>query len=264
MRNCFISEYILRTTGKTRSAKQVGSRLQQIRESCRDEKLLRLLSPIRQPTHTAAFVSTNGFCSPSDSSSNPPSTNISFIRHTVVHINILPEGATGSETNQIWMEDEVSARPPRCLSSINPTVAFTASSLIEAESRFAVYAAGRLVHSETTQLVLAASRQTPGFIYSTPLVPKYWQVISRSCDPTRFTLHQKVFKSVDSESVLIFSGTYTLRYPAESFPVLPPPVDIHNSEIDPLVSDAPTRQFQGDRYPLYFPRSGDPPATYFP
>jgi len=34
MRNRFISEYIQRTTGKHRTAKQVGSRLQQLRDTC--------------------------------------------------------------------------------------------------------------------------------------------------------------------------------------------------------------------------------------
>lgn len=33
MRNQFISEFIFRTTGKRRSAKQVGSRLQQLRDT---------------------------------------------------------------------------------------------------------------------------------------------------------------------------------------------------------------------------------------
>ncbi|KIM49899.1 hypothetical protein M413DRAFT_53230, partial [Hebeloma cylindrosporum] len=33
-RNCEIAEYILRETGQTRSAKQVGSRLQQIAQTC--------------------------------------------------------------------------------------------------------------------------------------------------------------------------------------------------------------------------------------
>ncbi|KAF5360062.1 hypothetical protein D9758_007544 [Tetrapyrgos nigripes] len=45
MRNRFISEYILRTTGKYRTAKQVGSRLQQLRNAPSKE-LQSLLSPV--------------------------------------------------------------------------------------------------------------------------------------------------------------------------------------------------------------------------
>ncbi|KAF8826197.1 hypothetical protein HHX47_DHR6000476 [Lentinula edodes] len=43
-RNCWISKYIKRRTGHDRSPKQVGSRLQQLRDSCRDERILQLLS----------------------------------------------------------------------------------------------------------------------------------------------------------------------------------------------------------------------------
>lgn len=37
MRNRFISDYIYEETGKRRTAKQVGSRLQQLRETCKQE-----------------------------------------------------------------------------------------------------------------------------------------------------------------------------------------------------------------------------------
>ncbi|KAJ6540840.1 hypothetical protein DFH09DRAFT_1041730, partial [Mycena vulgaris] len=43
-RNRFISDYIFEKTGKRRSAKQVGNRLQQLRESCGGKKLLRRLA----------------------------------------------------------------------------------------------------------------------------------------------------------------------------------------------------------------------------
>ncbi|KAK0203174.1 hypothetical protein DFS33DRAFT_965440 [Desarmillaria ectypa] len=43
-RNIFISNEILRKTGKRRTAKQVGSRLQQLRDTCEDERVLELLT----------------------------------------------------------------------------------------------------------------------------------------------------------------------------------------------------------------------------
>ncbi|KAG7093404.1 hypothetical protein E1B28_007086 [Marasmius oreades] len=43
-RNRWIAEYIFRTTGQQRTAKQVGSRLQQLTNTCKDERILRLLS----------------------------------------------------------------------------------------------------------------------------------------------------------------------------------------------------------------------------
>ncbi|TFK39519.1 hypothetical protein BDQ12DRAFT_722372 [Crucibulum laeve] len=42
-RNRYISDYILEATGKRRTAKQVGSRLQQLRDTCTDERVAKLL-----------------------------------------------------------------------------------------------------------------------------------------------------------------------------------------------------------------------------
>ncbi|KAJ8515816.1 hypothetical protein ONZ45_g6807 [Pleurotus djamor] len=50
MRNRYISDYIFRVTGKRRTAKQVGSRLQQLRDTCGGKRLLALLSPCRRDT----------------------------------------------------------------------------------------------------------------------------------------------------------------------------------------------------------------------
>ncbi|KAF8623396.1 hypothetical protein AX17_007434 [Amanita inopinata Kibby_2008] len=49
MRNRFISDYIYRKTGKRRTAKQVGSRLQQLRDTCSGKELLALISPYPRP-----------------------------------------------------------------------------------------------------------------------------------------------------------------------------------------------------------------------
>ena len=40
MRNKFISDYILQVTGKHRTPKQVGSRLQQLRDTCEGKRSL--------------------------------------------------------------------------------------------------------------------------------------------------------------------------------------------------------------------------------
>lgn len=45
MRNRFISDYIWQKTGKRRSAKQVGSRIQQLRDTCAGKRLSKLLDP---------------------------------------------------------------------------------------------------------------------------------------------------------------------------------------------------------------------------
>jgi transcriptional enhancer factor len=59
-RNRFISDYIFQKTGKRRSAKQVGSRLQQLRESCGGKKRALPLDPIRQyPDPFPSFSATS-------------------------------------------------------------------------------------------------------------------------------------------------------------------------------------------------------------
>ncbi|KAF9525005.1 hypothetical protein CPB83DRAFT_860393 [Crepidotus variabilis] len=58
MRNRFISDWIYEKTGKRRTAKQVGSRLQQLRDTCGGKKLLKLLSPIRPPIRPSSLSPT--------------------------------------------------------------------------------------------------------------------------------------------------------------------------------------------------------------
>ncbi|KAK0212092.1 hypothetical protein DFS33DRAFT_1248263 [Desarmillaria ectypa] len=74
MRNRFISEYIFRKTGRRRTAKQVGSRLQQLRETCTGKRLtpckspadhlasqvMDLLSPCRRPVSSSLIHSQYG------------------------------------------------------------------------------------------------------------------------------------------------------------------------------------------------------------
>ncbi|KAF9481159.1 hypothetical protein BDN70DRAFT_876623 [Pholiota conissans] len=55
MRNRFISDWIFEKTGKRRTAKQVGARLQQLRDTCGGKRLLTLLSPNRRPNRTPSL-----------------------------------------------------------------------------------------------------------------------------------------------------------------------------------------------------------------
>ncbi|KAH6913376.1 hypothetical protein BKA70DRAFT_720602 [Coprinopsis sp. MPI-PUGE-AT-0042] len=52
MRNRFVSDYILEKTGKTRTAQQVGSRLQQLRDMCEDSRLSSLLGGFWQRSNS--------------------------------------------------------------------------------------------------------------------------------------------------------------------------------------------------------------------
>ncbi|KAJ4479746.1 hypothetical protein C8J55DRAFT_76735 [Lentinula edodes] len=82
-RNCWISKYIKRRTGHDRSPKQVGSRLQQLRDSCRDERILQLLSRKQYDDNddndsvTSCSTSLDSFGStpPSESTGSPHSSS---------------------------------------------------------------------------------------------------------------------------------------------------------------------------------------------
>ncbi|KAG6820203.1 hypothetical protein H0H93_004053 [Arthromyces matolae] len=77
-RNRFISDYIKKVTGKERTPKQVGSRLQQLRDTCQEPKVLKLLSRREfpqdhlkpEPVKTALHL--NRSRSPSSGSPVPP------------------------------------------------------------------------------------------------------------------------------------------------------------------------------------------------
>ncbi|KAJ6536358.1 hypothetical protein B0H19DRAFT_1240982 [Mycena capillaripes] len=263
-RNRFISDYIFEKTGKRRSAKQVGSRLQQLRESCGGKKLLHLLSPFRQPAYSGSSAS-------SDSSGNSPVSPLfggqgfpsaSCARHMVMYIDILPEGApdaVGKASPPVSLDtgDVVHASDrPRHLGSINPTVTFMSQTPVAAQSRFTVYSEERALHAETTLLTPVEDAPVPGFLYSTTLVPEYWKLISESPDPTRFTIYQEVVR--DDNSAVVFSATYKFSYPSRQISGFPSPLDTQNSpntrpDIDSLVSAASMEhsQFHGDRFPLY-------------
>ncbi|KAJ7766993.1 hypothetical protein DFH07DRAFT_335295 [Mycena maculata] len=262
-RNRFISDYIFEKTGKRRSAKQVGSRLQQLRESCGGKKLLHLLSPFRQPAYPASSASSESSC---NSPVSPPHGERGFpgasrARHTVMYIDILPEGSAddnGVSSPSLWSdsEDTIHASDhPRRLSSINPTVTFMSQAPIVAQSRFTVYSEDLVLHAETTPLVpvVDPSVQVSDYLYSTTLIPEYWKVISESPDATRFTIYQEVVK--DDNSTLVFSATYKFSYPIRHSSGSSSLDTLNSSNTRPhagsLISAASMEHTQFHRYPLY-------------
>ncbi|KAJ6523261.1 hypothetical protein DFH09DRAFT_1190690 [Mycena vulgaris] len=221
-RNRFISDYIFDKTGKWRSAKQVGSRLQALRESCGGRKLLHLLYPFREPEYPGyADSALNSPVSPLEDSLFPSTSS----RHTIMYIDILPAGSPDeiqSTTHPSpWSDAGHVVRAsdhPRSLRSINPTVSFTSRSPIVSHSRFTVYSEELILHAETVPLQLVPQHvpDDERFLYSTPLVPRYWKVILDSPDPTRFTISQEVVQ--EGNPFIVFSATYKFSYPIRHFP----------------------------------------------
>ncbi|KAF5374697.1 hypothetical protein D9615_008929 [Tricholomella constricta] len=244
MRNRFISDYIFHRTGTRRTAKQVGSRLQQLRDTCGGKKLMKLLSPCRpvgpSRCNDFSYRSSNN-CdtdSSSDASSSPStpvdaSTNLRRLdgttppSRTVISIDILPNGISpyepstrfSSEVSE-WDRANGVVRPslhPRPFRTIDPTVTFVAPSAISAHSNFTVYSAGLVVYSETTQLNSAgrAPERTDGaLLYSTILIPGFWQKIADSPDPTQYTIIQDVIQGGQDVPSIVFSAMYKFNYPS--------------------------------------------------
>ncbi|KAJ7796088.1 hypothetical protein B0H14DRAFT_2852866 [Mycena olivaceomarginata] len=221
-RNRFISDYIFDKTGKRRSPKQVGSRLQQLRESCGGTHLINLLCPFRKPGPPSSASTDSALSSPTSPLGEAFFPSTSSSRSTVIYIDILPKGShdktNSGAPSSLWSDAGYvihASDHPRRLESINPTVSFTAPSTVVAHSRFTVYSEEIILHAETVPLVLLRD-QAPhpsGFVYSAQLIPKYWKVIVDSPDPTRFTIFQEVIKNEGSS--ILFSATYKFSYPKQ-------------------------------------------------
>ncbi|KAF9783865.1 hypothetical protein BJ322DRAFT_979200, partial [Thelephora terrestris] len=194
-RNRFISEYISKKTGKHRTPKQVGSRLQQLRDTHQGKQLLQNLSNGNFNIEDAGASSS----SPPASSEPAPQYDYQETQRTVVSIEILPEGInnysphaspsttpTSSPLSSTFPGSTFRHSQPRPISVIDPTVTFTARSTIVAHSSFTVMRDGQPIHSETADVNLLSTSVAAGvsdidciFYYTAPLVPAYWSTI---CD----------------------------------------------------------------------------------
>ncbi|TFK50796.1 hypothetical protein OE88DRAFT_1735550 [Heliocybe sulcata] len=222
MRNRFISEHIFNTTGKRRTPKQVGSRLQQLRDTRGGKQVLKLLSD-RSPPNSAAR--------PSPSSERTPEfetsiVNIPILRPSSPHASPSPMSSPASHA-------QGAARPIR---QIDNTLTFAshcplpspeedAQSPFGYVSEFVVRGAQGEVHRETTQLHLVkklpAGEEADGkekYLYSTTLVPAFWERLCASSDPTQYTITQQIVKSEKKPVTGASSPTSSsdLRLPSRS------------------------------------------------
>ncbi|KAF8205838.1 hypothetical protein K438DRAFT_1817494 [Mycena galopus ATCC 62051] len=231
-RNRFISDYIFESTGKQRSPKQVGSRLQQLRETCGGAQLQRLLCPIPKPVYPAAGGVSSAIYSSAEGFSP-------CARYTVRYIDIFPPEGSRYEIESSSYSDDGNAIHPGRLEAINTTIFFTAPSLVVANSHFTVYCGQSILHTETAPLQYVSDQvhRPSNVLYSTQLIPKYWDVMVDSQDPTRFTIFQEVFNTEDSS--LLFSAMYKFRYIKSPDIVTSQPGSSHGAGLMKGADDAP-------------------------
>jgi transcriptional enhancer factor len=148
--------------------------------------VLHLLSPFRKPASSVSSASTgSAMSSPSSPLSDGLFPSTSSSRHIVMYIDILPDGSPdrteSGRSSSPWSDngDVIRASDhPRRLQSINPTISFTSLSPLVAHSRFTVYSEDLILHAETVPLAAVVDHAPhAGLLYTTKLVPKYWQVL---------------------------------------------------------------------------------------
>lgn len=265
-RNQFISDYIYRKTGKHRSSKQIGSRLQQFKDTSEGRELIDSLSrneadSSRRYSHNESNPSpspslySKSSKSSNDNSSTYSSTGASIFSkqyrdmssskrnhlpdtRTPVYIDILPESSSSSSRSRApfsasykppqGVAAHTSSNTPRPIRDIDPTVTFVSPSTVIGKSSYIVLLDGAPIHSEDTKLECVGPYFTGScgdgpLLYSTALVPRYWETLCRSPDPTVYTIIQDVYRTPATGAptrssgrprpVPIFSATYHFRYP---------------------------------------------------
>ncbi|KZT04855.1 uncharacterized protein LAESUDRAFT_727724 [Laetiporus sulphureus 93-53] len=225
MRNKFISDYIFQRTGKRRTPKQVGSRLQQLRDTTEGKRILQLLSSRhiammqpkaeRSPEQLPSSASSSG-------SSIPPGPPCSY-----VSIDVCPDSEytyspdpSPSLTQYSHAQGQYRTQAPRPLRALDPTVTFVSRCALQhAYSAFRVvrrdmaHSSGMgngtlhgqaQVFAERTDLMLHSSSMTPArvwpsqmecsFLYRTPFVPGFWRALVECGDPTPYTIVQDIVR----------------------------------------------------------------------
>ncbi|KAH6913381.1 hypothetical protein BKA70DRAFT_720760 [Coprinopsis sp. MPI-PUGE-AT-0042] len=207
MRNRFVSDYILEKTGKTRTAQQVGSRLQQLWDTCEDSRLSSLLG---------------GFWQRSNSPALPEET---MVIHIQLEYPSERHGVLASAPQVHLKPNDMDA--PRCLHLMPlsrhwpdplpppyPTSSSTLSSFssllelvspfpLSEETTWSVYRDNAVVHQERTAIFPTSPlpNEASQRLYVCDLVPSFWPKLCDSKDPNSITIVQKVRSAREPSSL---------------------------------------------------------------
>lgn len=209
MRNRFISDYIFETTGKRRTPKQVGSRLQQLRDTCKGDKsgflhyfhltfidfspVLNLISHRSTPEPSASSQSEySQTASPSpppdqETSSTPYATRgLSPSNPLTVYVQISLGHDTWPTIAPAIHFVGNSANDPQNIhlsSSSGTSVEFLSSTALSLQSTFTVYVNGSNapMHTEVVPLTCISSpMHRSGWLYGSQILPAFWTRFSLS------------------------------------------------------------------------------------
>ncbi|KAJ4477378.1 hypothetical protein J3R30DRAFT_210634 [Lentinula aciculospora] len=269
MRNRFISDYILESTGKQRTPKQVGSRLQQLRDTCKSDKILQLISRrnIEDDLEFGESIySQSPSASPSPDNNVAQSQGTSRSRMTIwVHLQVVLERLPWSSlppiinlVNDGKVTPQVIHLAPKSsmnfsfshyalmdmglLSNLESLITFASPHMLERQCSFSVFVdgSGLPIHSEFANLTEHSHTQSSGMMYSGRLVPRFWQSLCESPAPTRFTIVQSLTPRSSSDLANV-SIIYNFTHPvSENTEALVPTIPGYNSGMDVSLTHGPS------------------------
>ncbi|KAI0693518.1 hypothetical protein C8T65DRAFT_585694 [Cerioporus squamosus] len=198
----FISRYILKNTGEYRTAKQVGCKIQQLRENSTDKQIMKEISDrhykmMHPQGESSSMVAA---CVPTTSEGLMLSPGDQIVH---VYITVPPEEVpmapslvedsspapakwtTLSESAYKWTE-------PRSLRDIDPTVTFRSSSSLPLLSTCSVYRGDTILHLDSPLVMAAREEGEHSFLHYTPLAPGYWDTLCSCTDLSSYTIIQEI------------------------------------------------------------------------
>ncbi|KAF7309405.1 TEA domain-containing protein [Mycena indigotica] len=186
-RNRFISDFIFNVTGTRRTAKQVGSRLQQMRDTCQNERIQRLIQG-SVVTVDESVISFDSASSPSASSSDHDELKLAEVspEKTYVTIQLQPLSERERRSSVTVCHganaDSIQVDCSADLASSIPLVTFTLPFKISLShcSYYKVNVGDSLVYADISEITFLSSTRQGEYTYSTPLVPSYWTQLSCS------------------------------------------------------------------------------------
>ncbi|KAH6913378.1 hypothetical protein BKA70DRAFT_1421656 [Coprinopsis sp. MPI-PUGE-AT-0042] len=201
-RDRYISDYILEKKGKTCTATQVSSRLQQLRDSCKDGHLSSLLGkPETPPTPWLGGQETVAIhvqleC-PSEQRGVPALTPQVHLKpndvDTPYYLYLMPASHCPLPP--------VSSTPSLTLSSFSSVVELVSPFPLSEETTWTVYKDKTFMHQERT--VIRMTSPAAGRLgYVCDLVPSLWRTLCDSEDPNSITIVQKVRSALRSASIV--------------------------------------------------------------
>lgn len=207
MRNRFISDYIFELTGKLRTPKQVGSRLQQLRDTCKSEQSVLfhpfiwqsqfiLLLVLRLLIHKEYFESGN--LTPT-STLRMRSSSVLRLNPIIAHVQVYLKQDPSHCRPRVYLSDTPAERPqiirpsaaswsilkenPSLLPFSSIGVKFSSEHPLAFQTNFTIFTrtSSRSLHTEDGTVKYIPSPVDEGiWVYTSDIAPLFWERLRTS------------------------------------------------------------------------------------